>query len=64
MYRISCLTQRKCYTGELKIILDLNAEDAHASAALRLKDSEDESCLWRLRCDSETLLHSIKSLLA
>ncbi|TFY54482.1 hypothetical protein EVG20_g9685 [Dentipellis fragilis] len=45
------------FEGELKVLLArLPAGDAKlggGAAALRLRESEDESCLWRLRCDDE-----------
>lgn len=32
-------------------------------AALRLKESDDQSCLWHLRCVDEGLREAVKKLL-
>ena len=33
-------------------------------AALKLTESEDESCLWQMRCDDDALRGEIKGLLS
>ncbi|KAG6844408.1 hypothetical protein H0H87_007063 [Tephrocybe sp. NHM501043] len=45
------------YLGDLKVIV-LFAESAQA--ALRLRESDDDSCLWRLRCSERGLRDNIK----
>lgn len=53
-------------TGELKILIYSPGDtlvDNKPSAALRLKESDDDSCLWHLRSNEEGLRSSIKSLM-
>ncbi|KAJ3492134.1 hypothetical protein NLI96_g234 [Meripilus lineatus] len=54
------------FQGDLKILIYTSSGesvDHQPSAALRLKESDDESCLWHLRCIDEELRKDIKSLL-
>ncbi|OJA17845.1 hypothetical protein AZE42_03319 [Rhizopogon vesiculosus] len=55
------------FEGELKVLViassDLSLEESKQCAALRLRESEEESCLWRLRCDDVELRTIIKRLL-
>ncbi|KAA1478331.1 ARM repeat-containing protein [Dentipellis sp. KUC8613] len=54
------------FEGELKVLLarlPVDAKLGGGTAALRLRESEDESCLWRLRCDDEVLLTDVKRAL-
>ncbi|KAG5731000.1 AP-4 complex subunit epsilon [Termitomyces sp. T112] len=39
------------YLGDLKVVVD----GVRAQAALRLRESDDDSCLWRLRCNNNEL---------
>jgi len=54
------------FKGELKVMVSstMDPGEPHHVAVLRLKASDDESCLWRLRCEDETLRKTIKSLLS
>jgi AP-4 complex subunit epsilon-1 len=49
-------------TGELKILLS-ESQNEFRHAAMRLRDREDDSCLWRLRCDDDGLRTRIRRLL-
>lgn len=52
------------FKGELKIlVLPSVAQDSRV-AVLRLKASDDDSCLWRLRCQDDSLLKMIRGMLA
>lgn len=52
------------HAGELKIlVLPSVAQDSRV-AVLRLKASDDDSCLWRLRCQDDSLLKMIRGMLA
>ncbi|KAH7909974.1 armadillo-type protein [Hygrophoropsis aurantiaca] len=46
--------------GELKVLVQ---GDSDRNAALRLREGDDESCLWRLRCEDMELRTTIKRLL-
>ena len=49
--------------GELKILLTAPLADANVapgSAMLRLRESPDDGCLWRLRSDNEMLLTRVR----
>ncbi|KAH7926514.1 ARM repeat-containing protein [Leucogyrophana mollusca] len=48
------------FEGELKVLVQ---GDSDRSAALRLRESDEESCLWRLRCEDMELRTTIKRLL-
>ncbi|KAG1716652.1 hypothetical protein ID866_530 [Astraeus odoratus] len=48
-------------SGELKVLLHGSPDSK--LAALRLRDGDEESCLWRLRCDDLELRTIIKRLL-
>ncbi|KAI0797604.1 ARM repeat-containing protein [Abortiporus biennis] len=52
------------YQGDLKIMISPSIpQDGYTGVALlRLRESEDDSCLWHLRCKDEILRTSIKSL--
>jgi AP-4 complex subunit epsilon-1 len=60
--------------GSLKVLVkqsDTSADDASVdsargagTAALRLREGEDESCLWQMRCDDEALGMQIKARLS
>jgi len=52
------------FRGELKIILtpSLGSEN-RGIAILRLKESEDDSCLWQMRCADDGLRTNIRELL-
>jgi len=53
-------------SGELKVLVIASSDPArklNQCAALRLRESEEESCLWRLRCDDVELRTTIKRLL-
>ncbi len=39
------------------------SSDTTGIAVLRLREGDDESCLWHLRCEDEALGASIKALL-
>lgn len=45
--------------GEIKLFLSSES----GNAALKLKENEDASCLWRLRSDAAPLLARIQALL-
>lgn len=53
------------YTGELKMIVNQVGVDGDMaqSCVLRLRDADEESCLWRLRCEDAELRNRIKRLL-
>jgi len=44
------------FKGDFKILISSGSD----VAALRLRESDDESCLWRLRCSNSELRTSIK----
>ncbi|KAG6920089.1 hypothetical protein DXG01_010157 [Tephrocybe rancida] len=50
------------YPGDLKVIVS-QAAPGQPQAVLRLKESEDDSCLWRLRCSEDELRVKIKGQL-
>ncbi|KAJ2993462.1 hypothetical protein NUW54_g7717 [Trametes sanguinea] len=54
---------RPPFEGDLKIIVCPDAFDANFKglAAIRLKESDDDSCLWWLRCEGEELRNIIKA---
>ncbi|KAG1815973.1 armadillo-type protein [Suillus subaureus] len=47
----------------LKVLVAASPVEPKQGAALRLRESEEESCLWRLRCDDIELRTTIKKLL-
>ncbi|EGO25573.1 hypothetical protein SERLADRAFT_437300 [Serpula lacrymans var. lacrymans S7.9] len=50
--------------GDLKVLVQAASQvDSYRCAALRLRESDDESCLWRMRCEDDELRTSIKRLL-
>ncbi|KAG2368350.1 armadillo-type protein [Suillus spraguei] len=53
------------FEGELKVLVAVSplAGPKQGAAALRLRESEEESCLWRLRCYDLELRTTIKRLL-
>lgn len=51
------------FEGELKIILRRDALSSSGTAAMRLKDSDEDGCLWRLRCDDERFVAHLNSVL-
>lgn len=55
------------FLGDLKILIfpevGVSGFKAPERAALTLRESEEESCLWRLRCDDPQLRSDIKRLL-
>lgn len=52
------------FEGELKVLVaNSSLVGLKQGAALRLRESEEESCLWRLRCDDLELRTTIKRLL-
>ncbi|EGN99989.1 hypothetical protein SERLA73DRAFT_167845 [Serpula lacrymans var. lacrymans S7.3] len=52
------------YEGDLKVLVQAASQvDSYRCAALRLRESDDESCLWRMRCEDDELRTSIKRLL-
>ncbi|KAG2148535.1 armadillo-type protein [Suillus cothurnatus] len=55
------------FEGELKVLVATSSDpplvEPKQGAALRLRESEEESCLWRLRCDDLELRTTIKRLL-
>lgn len=55
------LTQSAVPAGELKVLVQ--GPEAQQCAALRLREGDDDSCLWRLRCDDLELRTSIKRLI-
>lgn len=54
------------FEGDLKIIISSEAgwSDNFKGAVMRLRESDDESCLWRLRCDDIELRTRLKRLLS
>ncbi|KZT23916.1 ARM repeat-containing protein [Neolentinus lepideus HHB14362 ss-1] len=53
------------FEGDLKILISSEASSGRfRGAVLRLRESDDESCLWRLRCDNVELRTRLKRLLA
>jgi AP-4 complex subunit epsilon-1 len=63
-YRLTVIAiDRPPFEGDLKVLIAQGS--APPSAALRLRESEDESCLWRLRCEetASELRTKIKRLL-
>ncbi|OBZ69200.1 AP-3 complex subunit delta [Grifola frondosa] len=54
------------FKGDLKVLISPEIPDLTSIvglAALRLKEGDDESCLWRLRCEDDDLRTSIQALL-
>lgn len=55
------------FEGELKVLVvaspNSSVVEPKQGAAIRLRESEEESCLWRLRCDDLELRTTIKRLL-
>ncbi|KAI6000552.1 armadillo-type protein [Pisolithus albus] len=49
------------FEGEVKVLVHGTPADEYA--ALRLRDGNEEGCLWRLRCDDLALRMTIKRLL-
>lgn len=51
--------------GDLKIIIGPETVDASSKglAAIRLKESDDDSCLWWVRSEDEQLRNIIKATL-
>lgn len=52
--------------GDLKIVIcpEIAAPPSNEGlAAVRLKESDDDSCLWWLRCEDEQLRNIIKATL-
>ena len=49
------------FTGDLKIMVfgDLAAPSAEKLALLRLKEGDDDSCMWHLRCEEPSLRETI-----
>ncbi|CDO72932.1 hypothetical protein BN946_scf185002.g117 [Trametes cinnabarina] len=57
---------RPPFEGDLKIVVctqQTSNPSAEGLAALRLKESDDDSCLWWLRCEDEELRNIIKATL-
>ncbi|KII92127.1 hypothetical protein PLICRDRAFT_122418 [Plicaturopsis crispa FD-325 SS-3] len=61
---------RPPFEGELKVLISPSStvegvpgSEQDSVAALRLKESEEESCLWRLRCADVTLRTEVKRIL-
>ncbi|PCH37830.1 ARM repeat-containing protein [Wolfiporia cocos MD-104 SS10] len=54
------------FKGELKIVITSNAVSGSAIklAVLRLKASDEDSCLWRMRCEDTESQDAIKRLLS
>lgn len=53
-------------TGDLKIVIAPEPADPSSKkglAAIRLKESDDDSCLWWLRCEDEELRNIVKATL-
>jgi len=60
-YRMRVIaTDQPPFEGELKVLVQASPQQY---ATLRLREGEDESCLWRLRCDDLELRTSIKRLM-
>lgn len=53
------------FSGDLKIMVvpEPGSADNEGLAALRLREGEEESCLWHLRCEDGDLRASIRTLL-
>jgi AP-4 complex subunit epsilon-1 len=52
--------------GDLKILICpelLESSDQDGFAALRLREGEEDSCLWHLRCEEGGLRSTIRTLL-
>jgi AP-4 complex subunit epsilon-1 len=49
-------------TGDLKLLM-VDGTAASRRTALRLRDSEEDGCLWRLRCSDDGLRARIKRVL-
>ncbi|KAF8557577.1 ARM repeat-containing protein [Imleria badia] len=61
-YRMRVIaTDQPPFEGELKVLVQ--GPEPQQYATLRLREGEDESCLWRLRCDDLDLRTSIKRLM-
>lgn len=68
------LTGFTTFLGSLKVLLtqaagmrdddSLDSGTGGGTAALRLTESEDDSCLWQMRCDDEALRGRLKLLLS
>ncbi|KAJ8474319.1 hypothetical protein ONZ51_g7305 [Trametes cubensis] len=57
---------RPPFEGDLKIVVcpdGTNSSNKEGLAAIRLKESDDDSCLWWLRCEDEELRNIIKATL-
>ncbi|KDR75335.1 hypothetical protein GALMADRAFT_140851 [Galerina marginata CBS 339.88] len=51
------------FIGELKILIDSNEGTNSELITLRLRESEEDSCLWRLRCASALVGEPIQAVL-
>ncbi|TFK25535.1 ARM repeat-containing protein [Coprinopsis marcescibilis] len=51
------------FMGELKLIIE-GVQGTEGMVLLRLKESEDDSCLWRLRSEAEDLRKVVKRVLS
>ncbi|KAH9901574.1 ARM repeat-containing protein [Cubamyces lactineus] len=57
---------RPPFEGDLKVVVcpdGTNGSSKEGLAAIRLKESDDDSCLWWLRCEDEELRNIIKATL-
>lgn len=63
--RVQRISAECLRVGDLKIVICPSAAGASAKglAAIRLKESDDDSCLWWLRCEDEELRNIIKATL-
>jgi hypothetical protein len=50
-------------TGDLKLLMVDGTAASRRTAALRLRDSEEDGCLWRLRSSDDGLRTRIKRVL-
>ncbi|KAH9945906.1 ARM repeat-containing protein [Epithele typhae] len=57
---------RPPFEGDLKIVISPKTGDLASKiglAAIRLKESDDDSCLWWVRCEDESLRNIVKTTL-
>ncbi|EAU91314.2 hypothetical protein CC1G_07349 [Coprinopsis cinerea okayama7 len=52
------------FFGELKVILENGGGETQQLVLVRMKESEDDSCLWRLKCADERLRKNVKKVLS
>ena len=57
------LTCLQCPIGELKIMMVANTAPFSRRTLIRLREIEEDSCLWRLRCEDHGFRAHVQTLL-